>query len=518
MAQQTRKPTSDTSATGTWSGSSGSRYTLVDDFPDTTADGLTLTGFSGGRIVFGFSAFTVPTGSQIQSVSVDYYDQTTLVTKNRFAGSLRISSTNYDVSPHSLVTTASLRTDTWSVNPATNNAWTASEVNSIGGFGLVSTYANPDATVHSIQIRVDYTEPPPTRPIFLEKFLRNTVWTKLTMYDFESESAGALTNIEERTGQYALKTQNSTTFTNYRDLEGQTGEKAEVVPFGLNGRNVLRFKSTTATRYIKKSEDSSTPSVDYRVGDAVVVCKYNGTTFANDAVLISNNAAVPGETLKGDSAEDEFVSNATTYELNWSTPVTKLAPMNEWGVVRISRSPGFDFGNLSDRLTLGDQYDGTGDNWLGDIAEVMLFSSPLTSTERKQVKFYNQLKWGLLGMSTVNFPDPTITGIPYARYYEVPTDYSEVTYVNEYEDGGRSFNQSGTPPKRWEVQFTGLDQDEADIFDVFHDLVKMVGTFDFTDPDNVTHTGVRVESYSRTHQEHRSWINTVAFTLTQYPE
>jgi hypothetical protein len=520
MATQTRNPTSDTSVTGTWSGSASSRYTLVDDYPDQGTDTLTLTGFSGGRIVFGFSAFTVPSGSLIQSVSLDYYDQTTVSAKNRVAGSLRLSSTNYDGTLHGLLTVPSPRTDTWTVSPATGNPWTVSEVNAIGGFGLVSTYANPDASVHSIRIRVEYTEPPPTRGIFLERLLRNTVWDKLTLYDFEAESAGALTDIEERTGQYASKTQTfpedpPVTFTNYRDLIGQTGEKAEVVPLALNGRNALKFKSSTATRYIKKSEDSSTPSVDYRVGDAVVVCRYNGATFANDAVLISDNVA--NSTLKGDSTEDEFLSNATTYELNWSVPVTKLAPMNEWGAVRISRSPGFDFGNLSDRLTLGDQYDGTGDNWLGDVAEIMFFSSPLTSTERKQVKFYNQLKWGLLGMSTVNFPDPTITGIDYARYYEVPADYSEVTYTNDYEDGGRSFNQSGTPPKRWEIEFTGLDPDEAEIFDIFHDLVKMVGTFDFTDPASVTYSDVRVESYERNHTGHRSWINTVRFTLTQYP-
>jgi len=515
MATQTRKPTSDTSATGTWSGTTSNRYTLVDDFPDNGLDTLTLTGFSGGRIVFGFSAFTVPQGSVIQSVSVDYYDQTTLVTKNRFAGSLRISSTNYDVSPHSLVTTASLRTDTWSVNPATGNPWTVSEVNAIGGFGLVSTYANPDASVHSIQIRVEYTPPPPTRGIFLERLLRNTVWSKLTLYDFEDVSAGLLDDISERTGQYASKTDNSVTFTNYRDLEGQTGEQAEVIPLALNGRNALRFKSTTEASYVKKDESGASPQVDFTVGDLVVVCKYSAATFTDDPTLISANGA--GETLMGDDGGTVFLSNATTYELNWSTPATKLAPMNEWGVVRITKSGGFAFPDAGG-FVLGNQSVSTTETtWRGDVAELMLFSSPLTSTERKQVKFYNQLKWGLLGMSTVNFPDPTITGIPYARYYEVPADYSEVTYMNDYEDGGRSFNQSGTPPKRWEIEFTGLDQDEADIFDVFHDLVKLVGTFDFTDPDNVTHTGVRVETYERNHTGHRSWINTVRFTITQYP-
>ena len=522
MAQQTRNPTSDTSVTGTWSGSASSRYTLVDDYPDQGTDTLTLTGFSGGRIVFGFSAFTVPSGSLIQSVSLDYYDQMTVSAKNRVAGSLRLSSTNYDGTLHGLLTVPSPRTDTWTVSPATGNPWTVSEVNAIGGFGLVSTYANPDASVHSIRIRVEYTEPPPTRGIFLERLLRNTVWDKLTLYDFEAESAGALTDIVERTGQYLSKSISNSdpeeppiVLTDYRDLEGQSGEKAEVIPLALNGRNILRFNPTTATSYVKKSEFNSS-AIDYTVGDLVVVCRYPGETFVDDPVLISDNAASPSETLKGDDGETEFQTIATTYELNWSTPSGTDAPMEEWGTVRITKSGGFDFFDLGG-FALGNQGDGSGDEWLGDVAELMLFSSPLTSTERKQVKFYNQLKWGLLGMSTVNFPDPTITGIPYARYYEVPADYSEVTYTNDYEDGGRSFNQSGTPPKRWEIEFTGLDPDEAEIFDIFHDLVKMVGTFDFTDPASVTYSDVRVESYERNHTGHRSWINTVRFTLTQYP-
>jgi hypothetical protein len=517
MATQTRNPTSDTSATGDWSGSASSRYTLVDDYPDQGTDSLTITGFDGGRIVFGFSVFTVPSGSLIQSVSLDYYDQTTSVSKSASGGSLRLSSTDYDAIAHKLLTGVTPRTDTWTANPATGNPWTVSEVNAIAGFGLQSTRSNPGVITYSIQIRVEYTEPPPTRPIFLERFLRNTVWDKLTLYDFEDEEAGLLDDIVERTGQYASKTVGLTTFTDYRDLEGESGEKAEVIPLALNGRNILRFNPTTASRYVKKSEDDSTPSIDFTVGDLVVVCRYPDDTFDDDPVLISDNASVPGETLKGEDGETEFQTNATTYELNWSEPTGTPAPMEEWGVVRITKSGGFDFGNLSDRFTLGNQEDGTGDNWLGDIAELMLFDTALTQTERKQVQFYNQLKWGQLGMSTVNFPDPSITGIDYARYYEVPADYSEVTYTNDYEDGGRSFNQSGTPPKRWEVEFTGLDPDEAEIFDIFHDLVKMVGTFDFTDPASVTYSDVRVESYERTHNEHRSWINTVRFTLTQYP-
>lgn len=505
MATQERNPTSDISATGTWSGSSGSRYTLVDDYPDTTADKLTLTGFSGGNINFGFSAFTVPGGAKINYVAVRYYDATPAGGLNPQAGA-KLGST--EETPHVLITTPTFREARWYKNPSGNVLWTVSAVNALTSFGIHSPSANPGVDIYSIQIGVDY-EPPPTRDkIYLETLLRNSVWTKLSLYDFEQDAAGALSTISERTGQY-LENEEAT---DYRDFVGQTGEKAEVVPFGLNGRNVLRFKSTTATRYIKTQETGGiNPNVTFE--EAVIVCKYDGATFSGDSILISDNGS--GATLKGDDTTDDFQTTATTYQRDWQTTTGTPAPMNEFGVVRLVGS--FNFLEVSNEITIGDSFDGTGTNWKGDIAEIMLFTSTLTQSERETVKLYNQLKWGLLGMSTPRFPDPTVTGIDYGRYYEIPPDYSEVTYSNTYEDGGVSLNESGTPPKRWEVEFNGLSRDEADIFDAFHELVKFVGTFDFVDPSSVTHNLVRIESYDRSHAEHKSWTNTVRFTLTQYP-
>lgn len=511
MATQERNPTSDISATGTWSGSSGSRYTLVDDYPDTTADKLTLTGFSGGRIIFGTSAFTVPAGSVIERVEVEYYDSTTAQMKNTVGASLRISGNNYDATDHNLLVSPASRSDVWIQNPDTNLAWDVSTVNAIQGFGFVSTAGNPDVSILSARIKVTYTPPSTDQGLYLETLLRNSVWSNLTLYEFGNAAAGSLTNITERTGQY-LQNQS---FTNYRNLFGQTGEKAEVVPFVLNGRNVLRFKSTTATRYIKSGEYDITPTPNFGFREAVIVCKYDGATFSGDSVLISDNTS--GATLNGDDTTDDFQTTAPTYQVNWQTTTGTPAPMNQFAVIRIQSSTPIEFDELGDRFTLGDLFDGTGVNWKGDVAEIMLFSSTLTQSQRETVKLYNQLKWGLLGMSTPRFPDPTVTGIDYARYYEIPPDYSEVTYSNTYEDGGVSLNESGTPPKRWEVEFNGLSRDEADIFDAFHELVKFVGTFDFVDPSSVTHNLVRIESYDRSHAEHKSWSNTVRFTLTQYP-
>lgn len=54
MATQTRAPTSDYNFTGTWTGTDGSRYTLVDDYPDTTPDDYLDHGTVAGYIQFGF--------------------------------------------------------------------------------------------------------------------------------------------------------------------------------------------------------------------------------------------------------------------------------------------------------------------------------------------------------------------------------------------------------------------------------------------------------------------------------
>jgi hypothetical protein len=164
MATQTRPPTSDFSASGTWSGTSGSRYTLVNDFPSTNTGSQLTHGTTAGNILFGFSAFTVPAGSTITAVRLKYYDREASSGTNNIGGRLRVGGSTYDVSTHNPTTTTTLRTDTWTTNPRTSSAWTVDDVNGIGSngltqFGLRSTDASPTISITSMELEVEYEEP-----------------------------------------------------------------------------------------------------------------------------------------------------------------------------------------------------------------------------------------------------------------------------------------------------------------------------------------------------------------------
>jgi hypothetical protein len=161
MAILTRNPTSDISATGTWSGTAGSRWQLVDDYPSTdTGDQLTH-GTTAGQILFGYDAISLPSVATITSVKIKYYDREASNGPNNVGAALRIGGVDYSATTHNPGTTTTLRTDTFTTNPRTGVAWTADDINGAGsngltGFGLVSTDANPAVSITSIQMEVDY--------------------------------------------------------------------------------------------------------------------------------------------------------------------------------------------------------------------------------------------------------------------------------------------------------------------------------------------------------------------------
>lgn len=165
MATQTANPTSDISATGTWGGTAGSRYTLVDDYPSTVITDQLTHGTTAGAILFGYSAFSVPSGSTINFVRVQYYDRDTAFSAqaNNASARIRVGGTTYDVATHAPTITTTLRQDTWNTNPRTSSAWTVDDVNGVGSnaldaFGIRSTDADPVFAITSIQLVVDYTE------------------------------------------------------------------------------------------------------------------------------------------------------------------------------------------------------------------------------------------------------------------------------------------------------------------------------------------------------------------------
>ena len=160
----TANPTSDEAVSGTWTGTAGSRYTLVDDHPDTTGVDSLAHGTTAGNLTFGFTAFNIPTGSTAITVYVDYYDGEAASGNNNAAGRLKVGGNYYNAATHNPSGTGwTSRTDTWATNPKSAAAWTAAEVNGTDGtnplqaFGYYSSDANPAWRTSSIQLRVVYT-------------------------------------------------------------------------------------------------------------------------------------------------------------------------------------------------------------------------------------------------------------------------------------------------------------------------------------------------------------------------
>jgi hypothetical protein len=164
VATQTRAPTSDEAVSGTWTGTAGQRWSLVDDYPPTGSDILT-GGTTAAVITFGFAAFTVPAGATVESVAVMYYDGEPANGANNCGGRIKVGGTYYNAATHNPAgTTYTARTDSWATNPKTGAAWTVGDVNGIGvnalqAFGMNSTDSNPTWRFASIQVQVTYTEP-----------------------------------------------------------------------------------------------------------------------------------------------------------------------------------------------------------------------------------------------------------------------------------------------------------------------------------------------------------------------
>lgn len=164
MATATRAPTSDEAVSGTWNGSAGTRYTVVDDYPDTTPTDTLLHGTTtAGNLTFGFSAFSIPAGATNISVQVMYYDQKTASQACTSAGRLKVGGTYYNATTHNPAQSYTQRTDDWTTNPKTSAAWTVAQVNGTDGtnalqaFGFFSNDANPSINYSSVQIQVTYT-------------------------------------------------------------------------------------------------------------------------------------------------------------------------------------------------------------------------------------------------------------------------------------------------------------------------------------------------------------------------
>ena len=158
-----RNPTGDEAVSGTWTGTAGSRYLVVDDFPDTTPTDELIHGTTAGNLTFTFTAFSIPSEAANISVAVRYVDAKNGTQGNNIAARLKVGGAYYASATHSPTNNSYVqRTDTFATNPRTSAAWTVAQVNGTDGsnslqaFGWVSTDASPTIDLTSIRLDVTY--------------------------------------------------------------------------------------------------------------------------------------------------------------------------------------------------------------------------------------------------------------------------------------------------------------------------------------------------------------------------
>jgi hypothetical protein len=165
-----RSPTGDGTFTGTWSGSAGSRYQAVDDYPDSTGTDSLTHGTTAGSGRFTRSAFAIAEPATITSVAILYYDQKSGSASSAARSCLTMDGGLQCASTHNPSNgTWVSRTDTWTTNPLTGAPWTVAQVNGTAGTNdldaevtLGATDASPTILFSSVIIRVTYT--PATAP------------------------------------------------------------------------------------------------------------------------------------------------------------------------------------------------------------------------------------------------------------------------------------------------------------------------------------------------------------------
>lgn len=103
------------------------------------------------------------------------------------------------------------------------------------------------------------------------------------------------------------------------------------------------------------------------------------------------------------------------------------------------------------------------------------------------------------------YPTVAFGGPRPLKYFKRAKDYGKVTVVNEYEDGGASFNSSAADvPQEWMLFYDGLTEAQAAVLDAHYNLNQMATGFPFQEPRNepftttgTTYTDVHYAEYER---------------------
>lgn len=264
-----------------------------------------------------------------------------------------------------------------------------------------------------------------------------------------------------------------------------------------------------------------------------IMCRYDLAANFGAAYRGLVSGATAGDALVGNVSDTKFVDFGLTgafyYKSQVNYPSTYpthafTAPFTKFEVIRTGATVVFGMDDV--QVGQDRDYDGVAHGaaaarrWYGRWMDLHAFQANLTANEVRSMNLYYDLKyeqWLNVG-TTLEFPDPTITGIGWNHFKAYAQEWDTVTDTVEYEDGGMDFNErTDTPMRTWDIGFTGLTAAQMEIFDTFNNVARRSRTFSMVDKFGVTQTGLRIKSYSSSHNEHKAWNNTVQFNLVKYP-
>ncbi len=151
-----------------------------------------------------------------------------------------------------------------------------------------------------------------------------------------------------------------------------------------NGLSVVRFDG---------SDDYLVAGASVSFKQAVVVAKYSAATFAFYPGLITGANAIEADAvLVGQDSAAVFYdssSQTTVYHAD-GLPLAESAmsgPMNDFSSMSISQAAGWSLTPQVGKDRAGARF------WLGDIAEILLFTSVLADADRQDVEDYLNGRW-----------------------------------------------------------------------------------------------------------------------------
>lgn len=116
------------------------------------------------------------------------------------------------------------------------------------------------------------------------------------------------------------------------------------------------------------------------------------------------------------------------------------------------------------------------------------------------------------------------TGPIYLKYLRHPKDWKSVTVFSEFEDGGvDALEHANDAAIRWEIEYNGLEDEDANILDEFFEVHRFSVPFTFIEPrdhpwtggEGNTYTDVYFEDYRKDHD--KVWIQSRSVRLVRRP-